>query len=414
MSPTTLDAARTGAAPRPVWRLAVDRRFGPFFWGALVSNTGTWLQSMSAILLVYDLTGSATAVGVVTAAQYSGYLVFAPIAGHLADRFDRRRMLLAMQTVGLLGAAGLVVAVADGTPGALPIYLGVAVTGAAQALSVPVIHALVPSLVPAQDLPGAVALQSLTYNFSRAVGPAVGAATLVALGPVVTFGLNAASYLVMLAGLAVTRPATARVVAVAGRATVSAVRYLRRHRSVAAKLLVVGAVSFAVDAVNTLAAPVVHRLDLGDTSVGLLVSAFGLGAAVMVVCSVWVIRRIGDTVATTAGLIVLAAAMVGFGTAPNLLLIAAVLAVGGAGFVLGQTALTTSIQRVVPEAVRGRVMAVWAILFLGTRPLAALVNGGLADLAGTRVAVLVPAAALLAGTVITARRTPTPPPAGQD
>lgn len=390
--------AATADPARPVRALVVDRRFGPFFWGSLVSNTGTWLQSMSAVLLVFELTGSATAVGGVAVAQYSGYVLLAPISGQLADRFERRRLLIVMQSVGLLGAAWLVVVVADGSYGILPIYVGVAVTGSAQALSVPLIHALAPSLVPAADLPGAVALQALTYNFSRAVGPALGAGTLVAAGPVVTFGANAGSYVAMLVGLLLTRPRT-RPAARRTAGTESVVRYLREHRPVAARLLVVGAVGFAVDAVNTLSPPVVHALGAGDASVGVLVSAFGIGGAVMIVLAVSVIRRIGDGPATTVGLGVLAAALVVFGNVPSFPVVAIGLVLGGAGFVLGQTALTTSIQREVPEAVRGRVLALWAVLFLGIRPLAAVVDGGLADLVGVGGAVLVPVVLLAVGLV---------------
>ncbi|MPZ82981.1 MAG: MFS transporter [Actinophytocola sp.] len=397
---TAIGPAAAPAVPevgRPVRALVVDRRFGPFFWGSLVSNTGTWLQSMSAVLLVFGITGSATAVGVVAVAQYSGYVLLAPVAGQLADRFDRRRLLLVTQSVGLLGAAGLVLAVSDGSYGILPIYVGVAVTGCAQALSVPLIHALVPTLVPAADLPGAVALQSLTYNVSRAVGPALGATALVAVGPVVTFGANAASYVAMLLGLMWTVPAR-RADPRRGRRE-SVLRYLRGHRAVAARLLVVGAVGFAVDAVNTLAPPVVARLGQGDESVGVLVSAFGIGGAVMLVLAVSVIRRIGDGPAAVIGLCVLAAALVVFGNVVSYRVVAPVLVLAGAGFVLGQTALTTSIQRAVPDAVRGRVAALWAVLFLGIRPFAAVVNGGLADLAGVGVAVLVPATLLVLGLI---------------
>jgi predicted MFS family arabinose efflux permease len=388
---------------RPVRVLVVDRRFGPFFWGSLVSNTGTWLQSMSAVLLVFELTRSATAVGVVAVAQYSGYVLLAPLGGQLADRFDRRRLLVVTQTAGLAGAVWLVVVVADDTYGILPIYVGVAITGSAQALSVPLIHALVPSLVPAADLPGAVALQSLTYNVSRAAGPALGATTLVLAGPVVTFSANAASYLAMLAGLLATRPLrrhTPRGETGGG----SVVRYLRENRPMAARLLVVGAVGFAVDAVNTLAAPVVAGLGIGDASVGVLVSAFGIGGAVMILASVVVIRRIGDGPAAATGLAVLAASLVVFGNVSSFAVVAALLVLGGAGFVLGQTALTTSIQRAVPEAVRGRVVALWAVMFLGIRPLAAVVNGAVADLAGVGVAVLVPSALLVIGLTVNLRR----------
>ncbi|MGH3763416.1 MFS transporter, partial [Actinophytocola sp.] len=401
----TAAPAATGSAdpPRLVRALVVDPRFGPFFWGSLVSNTGTWLQSMSAVLLIFELTGSATAVGGVTVAQYGGYVLLAPIAGQLADRFERRRLLIVMQSVGLLGAVWLVVVVADDSYGILPIYAGVAVTGCAQALSVPLIHALVPSLVPRADLPGAVALQSLTYNFSRAVGPALGAGTLVAAGPVVTFGANAGSYVAMLIGLLCTRPRT-RPALRRTAATASVVRYLREHWPVAARLLMVGAVGFAIDAVNVLSAPVAHALGVGDASVGVLVSAFGIGGAVMIVLAVSVIRRIGDGPATVVGFGVLAAALVVFGNVPSFPVVVVGLVLGGAGFVLGQTALTTSIQRAVPEAVRGRVLALWAVLFLGIRPLAAVVDGGLADLVGVGGAVLVPVALLVAGLVVVSTR----------
>jgi MFS family permease len=377
-----------------VRRLVRDRRYGPFFWGCLVSHTGTWLQSVTAVLVVFGLTGSATAVGLVATAQYAGHLLLGPAAGQLADRFERRGILLVAQTAGLSGAVWLVAAAAGGLASPAPIYIGLAVTGAAQAVSVPVMHALVPMLVPAADLVGAIALQSLTYNFSRAVGPALGAATLVAAGPSVAFAVNAVTYLAMLGGILAARPLHrpgARTPA--GRLRVA--RFLRAAPVIARRLLLVAAVSFAIDPVTTLAPSVVAQLGGGDRLVGLLVSAFGAGAAVTVVVAVPLIRRFGERVAIGTGMGILAAGLVGFGNLPAAVAVAGVLFVAGVGFMVGQTALTTSIQQGIPDPVRGRVMAVWAIMFLGTRPLAGLANGALADIAGAHLAVLVPALALV-------------------
>jgi len=223
-------------APRPVWTLVRDRNYAPFFWGCLVSNVGTWLQSMTAILVVFALTRSATAVGLVATAQYAGHVLLGPVAGQLADRFDRRAILLVTQTAGLAGAGWLVLAAAGGLDRPLPIYIGLAVTGSAQAVSVPVMHALVPMLVPEPDLVGAVALQSLTYNVSRAVGPVLGAATLVAAGPLTAFAVNAATYLAMLGGVLAARPVR-RPAGPALESRAGAVRFLRAEPLVARRLL---------------------------------------------------------------------------------------------------------------------------------------------------------------------------------
>lgn len=385
-----------GQPRRPVWSLINDRRYAPFFWGCLVSNTGTWLQSMTAILVVFALTRSATAVGLVATAQYAGHLLLGPLGGQLADRFDRRRILVVAQAVGLAGAGWLVFAAIGGITSPIPIYIGLAVTGSAQAVSVPVMHALVPMLVTPADLVGAVALQSLTYNFSRAVGPVLGATTMVAAGPLVAFAVNAATYLAMLAGVLAARPLH-RPVSPARAGRISTLGYLRSDPEIARRLLLVGAVSFAIDPVSTLAPSVGARLAGGEQLVGVLVSAFGTGAALAVGLAVPAIRRFGEPAMIRTGLAVLALMLVGFGNLPVATAAVAALFVAGVGFMLGQTALTTAIQSGIPDQVRGRVMAVWAIMFLGTRPVAGLVNGALADAGGVRLAVLVPAVVLLAG-----------------
>ncbi len=393
VAPVSPPAARSSLA------LLRDRTYGPFFFGNLVSNCGTWFQNIAAAVVVFDLTGSALLVGVVSVMQFAASLLLSPWAGAVTDRVDRRRLLIAGQVVALLGASALALQTAvvgvDGLPGPAPVLASALVIGVGFAFSVPAMHALVPALVPPADLDQAVALNSVTFNLARAIGPALGAVTLVALGPAAAFGLNAASYLALIVALLTITP---RPVARRGRGDGSVregLRYVRGDRTTLVLLVGVAALGFGTDPVNTLAPPMAAALNGGNTLVGWLVSAFGVGAATTALAVAPLRRRLGHTTMAVGGLVLLAIGMIGFAASPTAAVAVGALAASGVGFLLAVTSLTTRLQQRVDERMRGRVMALWSVAFLGSRPVAALLDGGVADLVGPRPAVTVAAAVSL-------------------
>ena len=391
------DRDEPGSEPgRGAGALLVDRTFGPFFAGSLVSNAGNWFQNLAASVVVYRLTGSNTLVGVVSVLQFAATLVLSPWAGVAGDRHDRRRLLILAQVISFVGAGGLALAVGilgiDGLGGPAPVYAATVVIGVGYALGVPMIQALVPQLVASRDLDGAIALSSVTFNLARAIGPALAGALIAAAGAGAAFGVNAASFLVFIVVLLVIRP---RPVEIApgtddgDRSLRGGLRWAREDAVAVPVLLATLALGWASDPVNTLSPAVADHLGHSDAFVGALVSAFGAGAAVTALVVERVRLRLGTLASTQLGFALVAVGLVGLGltTVDAGALVA--LALAGAGFLLGVTSLNGALQRRVPESLRGRVMALWSVALLGGRPFAALVDGRTADLTSVTVALCV-------------------------
>ncbi len=386
--------AETSTA-RP-WTLLTDRTFGPFFLGSLVSNAGNWFQNLAAAVVIYAVTGSNTLVGVVSALQFGATLLLSPWAGVAGDRVDRRRLLIGAQLVSFVGAAGLAVAVAlvgvDGLGGPLPVFAATVVIGVGYAFSVPMIQAIVPQLVRREDLDSAIALSSVTFNLARAIGPALAGLVIGAAGAAAAFGVNAASFLVLVGVLLVIRPRPVEI----DHATDDGDRSIRggfrwaRADPVAVPILAATlALGWASDPVNTLSPAVADGFGHTDAFVGALVSAFGAGAAATALVVERIRGRLGGLRATQLAFLLISAGLVGLAFSPHEAVGLVALALAGAGFLIGVTSLNGALQRRVPEALRGRVMALWSVALLGSRPFAALVDGSVADLTTTSTALCV-------------------------
>ncbi|HEV7863480.1 MAG TPA: MFS transporter [Acidimicrobiia bacterium] len=390
----------SGSSPLRVLRL---RNFWPYFAGNLLSNCGTWFQNIAQAILVYRLTHSTFLVGVVNFAQFVGVFLLAPWAGSAADRFDRRRMLVVTQIVATAVTALLAVLQSVGRA-TTPVVIGLAlVLGLTVAFAIPALQAMVPDLVGAEHLAPAMALSSLTFNLARAVGPVLGAVVVARWGIAFAFALNSLSYLGLIAGLLAVRPAqTSRPAATRWR---DSLRLLRDDRALIVLLLVVAAISLTQDPVSTLtpgfSAEVFHR---ADTLTGLLVGAFGAGSAL---AAVTVAGRGRDPIRRLApGCLCMGLGILGFGLAPALPVAFGALAVAGFFFMATNTAATTALMLEVAPEQRGRVMAMWSLCFLGTRPLASLADGALASSVSLRtaaVALTVPVL-IAAGAVAVLRR----------
>src|SRR5438270_2109244 len=201
---------RADAPPAPVstptWRLLGDRNFAPYFVGNLLSNCGTWFQNIAQALLVYRLTRSTFLVGVVNFAQFGGVFLLAPWAGRAADRYDRRRLLVVTQlgavavslTMAALTRAGVATA-----PVVILLALGMGLT---LAFAIPALLALVPLLVEEHDIAPAIALNTVTFNLARAVGPVLAAVVIKTLSIPWAFALNSVSFLALIVALAFIHP----------------------------------------------------------------------------------------------------------------------------------------------------------------------------------------------------------------
>lgn len=381
--------------PRSTLAVMADRNFGPFFFGNLTSNIGTWFQQLTAAVVMYDLTGSTFMVGLVGVSQFFPSLVLAPWTGAAADRLDRRRLLIGAQSTAAAAAATLAVLTLtvglERFPNAWPVLAAAFVIGLANAAATPAQQALVPALVPVTDLDQAVALTSVTFNLARAVGPALGAAVLVAWGPGWAFATNSLSYLPLVLGLLIVRP---RPLDRPGRASIwVGFRHLRTDPTLAVLLIGVTALGFGADPVITLTPALADSLvddtfQNRDGLVGLLISAFGAGAMVAAFLVARARARFGHKEIALTGLSLLVIGMVGLGLSPVAWAALSFLLIAGMGFLFGVTSLTSAMHVRIPEQLRGRIMALWTVAFLGSRPVAAFIDGAVADLASPQVAAM--------------------------
>ena len=366
-------------------RVLLHRNFGPYFVGNLLSNCGTWFQNIAQALLIFRLTHSTLLVGIVNFAQFVGIFVLAPWAGSAADRFNRRRLLVATQ-LGAVAVTALLALLTRAHHATAPVVIGLAlVLGLTTAFAIPALQALVPLLVTTRDLGPAVAYNSVTFTLARAIGPVLGALVVENLGIASAFALNSLSYLALITALLIVRPHPQSPRPAVRPRLRDSIAIVRGDARLAALLGLIAAISMTQDPVSTLtpffATRIYHH---PDVLTGWLVGAFGLGSAV---AGVTIAGRPGNRwrrMPYTCAL--LGTSMVVFALSRTLWVGMAALFVGGVGFLASNTSATTMMQLEVEDAQRGRMMALWSVSFLGTRPFASLADGALASAAGLRVA----------------------------
>ncbi len=375
--------------------LLTDRVFAPFFFANSISNTGNWFQNVAAGIVVFQLTGSNAAVGAVSILQFAATMLLTPYAGVITDRVNRRWMLFTGQAVALLGASGLAIAVAvlgvEGLGGPLPVYAATAVVGLGAAIILPSLQALVPALVRKRQLDDAIALNAMTFNIARAIGPVAAGLVVAQFGAAVAFGVNAFTFLPLLVALALINPRSSVQPDPENGAdggVIDTVQWIRNHRTVVVLLMGTLAVGWTSDPFSTLMPGLADDFGYGETVVGLLVGAFGVGAAVTAPASGAVRRLLGRPNVIPVGLVLVAAGLGIMAAAPIVQLALVGAAISGSGFLLGVTGTNVELQKGIPDEVRGRVMAFWSVAFLGCRPLAAAVDGFVADATSVRTALI--------------------------
>lgn len=341
-----------------------------------------------------------------TFSQFAPILFLAPWTGSAADRFDRRRLLLVTQPIAaaLSGLLAVVTAL-DLATAALVICFGLA-QGVVTAFSTPAQQALFVSLVTRAEVPTAVALNSMTFNIARAVGPATAAAVIGTLGIAAAFALNAFSYLVFVAALLLVRPR--RQERPGSSRLRDSLPLLRREPRLIVALVIVMTVGFASDPINTLAPAFADAFGKPDTFSGYIIGVFGAGAVTAAfLLAGRALNR--DRIITT--LFLLVGGVCAFSVLPWLGVALPFLFLGGFGYLGSNTGATSFLQLGVGETERGRIMALWSIAFLGLRPVASLVDGAIASAFGVRVAgVALSVPALVAALLLT--RLPPRPSAG--
>ena len=260
--------------PRSSWGVLRYPAFRLYFAGSLVSNLGTWVQNTAQVLLMYQLTHSVLAVGVVISAQFAGSLFLGPTAAVVASRLGGRRMLISAQLVSALVAAGLAVLQAAGHLSAPALTAGALVLGLAFTFGLPVQTALVPRLAP--DTEAALAMNSVSYNAGRALAPILCVAVIAFTGFTWAFALNAVSFAVFAATLFLLTPGPGEETRRRARARDGFVQALRQPR-IMLTLAMVAAVTFADDPILILGPALAHQLNASSDWTGYFLSALGLG-----------------------------------------------------------------------------------------------------------------------------------------
>ena len=372
-----------------VFRSFRHRDFAVFWSGNFLSNIGTWMQTVALGWLVLEITDSAWMVGVNGFVNAAPTLLFTLIGGAIADRVDRRRLMLVMQ-FGMLALALLL-----GTLTLLekidlrPILVIAFLSGLAMAINYPAYQALYPELVKEEDLLNAVALNSAQFNIARAVGPTVAGLALGAVGVAACFYLNAVSFLgLIVALLLIRRP---QFIPHKGSSVWQAMRegfgFVGERRLILLLLSVSGFLSlFGLPFVILM--PVFARdfLGVGASGLGYLMGGAGLGASLCAIVLAYIGEPRNKSRTITLSAMTFSLALVGFSISGSFWLSFGLLSVLGAAMVGTLAVTNTSIQRLTPPRMRGRVMSMYNLSLLGLAPLGSLQAGAVAEVLGARVA----------------------------
>jgi MFS family permease len=397
---------RLRLAGRATFRSFASRNFRLFFGGQLVSQAGTWMQSVAITWLVFDLTGSGVALGLVTAAEFLPILVLGAWAGVIADRVDRHRLMIYTQSAFLILATTLsVLTLSDRiTVGAL---FGLSFAfGIINAFDNPSRRALVVELVPETDVPNAVGLNSALMTGSRVVGPTLAGVLIAGPGAGVCFVVNAVTYVAVIVALLRMNRACFRSsprVAKAKGQLREGLRYLWRTPELRLPIIlmaVVGTMAFNYPVTLPLLA---ERTFHGTASTfTMLFATLSLGS---LIGALMVARRssvgLGFLVRSGAGLALATLALAATPTLP--LAVVATLAVGFCN-VLMISGATTVVQLRAAPPMRGRVLALLTVVFLGSTPIGSPIIGAVAELTDVRVALALGGLATGVATAWTARQ----------
>jgi hypothetical protein len=377
------------------------RLFRRYSLGVLLSLTGNWIEAAAFGYVVLLLGGSAATLGLIGFLNTIPNLVFALPAGVLADRYDRRTLLLAFQGANM--AVALTLALLWATSALTVAIMGVlaVIGGSLGTLSYPAFQGLLASTVPAAELESAVAINSLSLQLARFVGPAIAGFLLAQAGPTWVFSTNAVSFVAVLGTVALL-PSSGRVrrgAKMLGGGMREAIRYVFGQRSMASLIvLLLFAGLFATPPVAFMLPGIVRfKLHGGAGTLGVLMALIGLGSLLGSLVLLRLARRPNKGEPVLVGYFVTAAAIAAIGASPWAPLSFALGLVGGFGGVLFVGLSTVAVQGMASDDMRARATAIWAMAFVGMLPVGALVTAGLAAWLGSGGAVLVDGVATLAG-----------------
>jgi len=401
------DSQRTSSAAKPgAWAPFHHSAFAVLWFATLVSNIGTWMHDVGAGWLMTELSPSPLIVAAVQAATTLPIFLFALPAGALADIVDRRRLLIIVNL--MLGSVAAVLAFLVShnavTPGLLLLFTFVMGTGAA--IMAPAWQAIVPQLVPREELTSAVVLNSMGINISRAIGPALAGFLIVAYGMSVPFVLNAISVIGIVAALLWWRAPQAKQSQLPPEsilpAMISGVRYALHSAPVKATLLRAAAFFLFASAFWALLPLIArHVLGGGATLYGALLGCLGAGAVAGAVLLPKIKSRLGPDGTVMFGTIGLACVIVLMAVVPNAHLAAIAALLAGVSWISVLSTLNVSAQTALPNWVRARGLSIFLMVFYGSMTAGSLFWGNLASHVGIPAALITAAAGATVAMLLT-------------
>jgi MFS family permease len=373
------------------------RNYRLYFIAQLISVSGTWMQTVAQAWLVLHLSGSGVDLGIVVGLQFLPMLLFGPVGGLVADRVDKRHLLYFTQAAGGLLALVLGALVVSHQVQLWQVYLLASLLGVVNVFDNPARQTFVMEMVGRDDLPNAVSLNTVVMNASRVVGPAIGGVVITVFGLGVCFFVNAVSYVAVLVGLSLMRSAelhpTEHVARARGQIR-DGFRYVWRTPSLRNTLLAIAIIGiFAYNFTVTLALLAKVTFHGGAGTYSLLTSCMGIGAVGGGLLAAHRARptpRLLQVLALVFGGLLAAVAL-----APTLLTASLLIVAMGAASIGFIATANATLQLNAEPAMRGRVMALYAMAFLGTTPIGAPLVGAIAQWTNPRISLLVGAIATI-------------------
>jgi MFS family permease len=392
-----LEAAETsppiGGMPARAGRLPVTlralrhRNFQLFFGGQLISLIGTWMQSVAQAWLVYRLTGSSLLLGVVAFASQIPIFLLSPVGGTVADRYNRHRVVIATQTISMILAAILAALTIGHWINVWELIVLASSLGVVNAFDIPARQSFLVEMVGREDLMNAIALNSSMFNGARVVGPAIAGILVASIGEGWCFFANAVSFIAVITGLLMMKiaPRKPEQHARMMEHIAEGFRFAQRTAPVRNLLYLVGLISLAGVPYTVLMPIFADRiLHGGAWGLGLLMGSTGVGAMVgaLTLASRTGVRGLGRIAAYSAA--GFGASLVIFAFSRNFIFSLIILVPTGFTLMTQMACANTLIQAMVPDRLRGRMMALYSMMFMGMSPLGGLFSGIAADAIGAR------------------------------
>jgi MFS family permease len=355
------------------------RNFQLFFGGQLISLIGTWMQNVAQAWLVYRMTGSSVLLGLVSFSSQIPVFLMAPVGGIVADRFSRRRVVIATQTAAMLLALVLAALTLTGAVRVWHVVVLSALLGVVNAFDIPARQAFFVEMVGREDLINAIALNSSMFNASRVIGPAVAGILVASIGEGWCFFSNGVSYIAVIAGLLLMTVAERVPAKPPGSPLADVIegfRFVIHNAPIHYLLILLGILSltgmpFAV-LMPIFADQILHG---GAKGLGILMGASGVGAlaGALLLASRETVKGLGRWVSISAA--VFGAALIAFAVSHSFWISCALLLPVGFAMMVEMGSSNTLIQTMSPDHLRGRVMSVYSMMFMGMAPLGAVVSG---------------------------------------